>query len=139
MKRIGALALQHFRSAFVDGDNNYEAQYWYARELFLAGDHKDSVKRFGQLSKVNLSASARNKVRGIVFGADGRPARFTGAVTKREATYLFVSSDSHGIDVFAHEAEANPAAWGDIHYRDKITFELGFSLRGPVAINPRKA
>lgn len=32
--------LQHLRSSFSDGDTNYDAQFWYARELYIVGQYE---------------------------------------------------------------------------------------------------
>ena len=39
-----------FRRSFTEGDSHYEAQFWYARELFLQGHFADAKKFFSALN-----------------------------------------------------------------------------------------
>jgi tetratricopeptide (TPR) repeat protein len=36
-----SLIIDHLRKSFTRGDNNFNAQFWFGRELFLAGRTKD--------------------------------------------------------------------------------------------------
>jgi hypothetical protein len=42
----GARVVYHFGRSFAPGDRNYEAQFWYARQLFLAGKGEEAQKIF---------------------------------------------------------------------------------------------
>jgi Flp pilus assembly protein TadD len=43
-------AIEHLRRGFTQGDNNYEAQFWFARELFLQGHFPEAEKLFSTLN-----------------------------------------------------------------------------------------
>ncbi|MGO6748282.1 SIR2 family protein [Rhizobium ruizarguesonis] len=40
------LTLEHYKRSFTAGDNNYEGQFWYARELFVQGRTSDAEDMF---------------------------------------------------------------------------------------------
>jgi tetratricopeptide (TPR) repeat protein len=42
----GDALIYHFGRSFAPGDRNYEAQFWYARQLFLAGKGEEAQKIF---------------------------------------------------------------------------------------------
>src|SRR4029077_14301853 len=57
-----ALLLYHFRRAFVKWDNNYEAQFWFARYAFENGTREDiaeSKEVFRKLREVPMNHSRR--------------------------------------------------------------------------------
>ncbi|MCH8238367.1 MAG: tetratricopeptide repeat protein, partial [Proteobacteria bacterium] len=43
-------AIEHLKRSFTEGDNHYEAQFWYARELFLQGHFVEAAKLFSAIS-----------------------------------------------------------------------------------------
>jgi tetratricopeptide (TPR) repeat protein len=43
------LALSHFERSFISGDGNYDAQFWYARELFISGQEERAKEIFFRL------------------------------------------------------------------------------------------
>ena len=45
----------HLRLAFTEGDANTEAQFWYARQLYINGKLAESRDRFRQLKEVRLN------------------------------------------------------------------------------------
>jgi tetratricopeptide (TPR) repeat protein/cold shock CspA family protein len=133
-----AVALQHFRSSFSNGDTNYEAQFLYGRELFLLGKYELAQQLFDQLRLSPVSPSVRNAIREPVAGSDGNPLEYRGIVQKRETSYVFISSPSHGRDIFGHVASSDPTDWTALNSRDSVRFEVGFSYRGPQAISIRR-
>ena len=133
------MAIQHFRSSFSNGDSNYEAQFWYARELFMKRSFQESEQFFLELARGHASASVRNAVRGIQHDEQGQPRRYSGQIVKKEASYVFIHSEELGRDIFAHISESQPEAWMNMVFHDEVSFELGFTYRGPAAINVRLA
>ena len=45
----GDAAMAYLRRGFTRGDGNYEAQFWYARELYLRGQFEEAANGFGEL------------------------------------------------------------------------------------------
>jgi tetratricopeptide (TPR) repeat protein len=52
--------IQHLKRSFTEGDNQYEAQFWYARELFLQG-------HFGEASKIFLGLQASYQALDVAY------------------------------------------------------------------------
>jgi tetratricopeptide (TPR) repeat protein len=133
------MALQHFRSGFSNGDSNYEAQYWYARQLFLIGQFENSEKMFSQLKQSPLSPSVRNEPREPVTTHAGIRMEYRGNIVGRETTYLFISSPTHGRDIFGYVGGTDAQNWASLRLRDDVIFALAFSYKGPQAIDIRRA
>lgn len=53
------LIFDHLRRSFTAGDQNYDAQFWYAREAFLAGKTPEAMKSFQALRNANIPSELR--------------------------------------------------------------------------------
>ncbi|MBI3089661.1 MAG: SIR2 family protein [Candidatus Tectomicrobia bacterium] len=124
--------LQLLRRSFTDGDSHFDAQYWYARELFLRSACDKANELFSKLSHASVSPAARNRIRGLIRDEDGRVKRFKATVSKKEEAYLFASPEGFPKDVFCHFSQASEEIWGDLHVGSSVELEIGFSMRGPV-------
>ena len=124
--------LQLLRRSFTDGDTHFNAQYWYARELFLSGELDKANQLFDRLSHVTVSPSTRNRVRGLTRDEEGKKKRYKGNVSRSEETYLFVSTEGFPRDVFCHCSQASEGKWETLHVGTAVELEIGFSMRGPV-------
>jgi len=130
-----ALALAHFRSGFSNGDSNYEAQFWYARELFLIENYDEAEKYFSTLKNSPVPPSVRNDARGICTNDENEVRYFIGKIVKKEETYLFLRCTDLNKDIFAHISNSSADTWQDMLCADDVSFCLGFTFKGPVAIN----
>ena len=54
----------HFRRAFSSGDKNYEAQFWYARQLYLNGRFDESSEWFRLFRDKPIPPMLWQKIRG---------------------------------------------------------------------------
>jgi tetratricopeptide (TPR) repeat protein/cold shock CspA family protein len=127
-----SLVLDHLRRSFTDGDSNYDAQFWFARELFLQGQYQEASRLFDRLRHAPVPVDHRNRIRGLVRLANGVVAKFKGVVVKREESYLFVRADSFRKDIFAHMSVVRPEDWEGIRTGGRVHAEVGFNMRGPV-------
>ena len=59
---------EHFRRSFSEGDSNFDAQFWFARELFLAGEYSEAGKLFEHLRGASISPTTKRRIRGVLFG-----------------------------------------------------------------------
>ncbi len=82
--------VDHLRRSFTVGDQNYEAQFWYARGLFLAGKTDEAKETFRSLRDVSMPVKLRNLVRGTVTDSEGRGRVYLGEVASIEDAYMFV-------------------------------------------------
>ena len=104
--------LELLRRSFTEGDTNFDAQYWTARELFLNGQLEEATRTFGTLHRAVGSPTTRNRVRGLIRGEDGRVKRYSGVVSNKEEGYLFVTAEGFPRDVFCHYSQASEGYLG---------------------------
>ncbi len=136
-KTSNADILHHLRRSFTIGDNNYIAQFWYARHIYLDGERDDAMKVFNNLGEVNIDIRTKSEPRGIVM-ENNSPKRYSGVITKVEASYAFINRDVYQDSIFCHSKFTNEKEWTKLRYNKRVTFELAFNFRGPFAINIRE-
>ena len=128
-------AVTHLRSSFTSGDNNYEAQFWYARELFLQ-------KRFDEAKDVfnNLDEQAPSHFRrsgGIPVKRDRNLVEYEGSMIRKEDGYAFLKFSEFPENIFASQDESDPEEWDKLYREANVKSALAFSRRGPRAISVR--
>lgn len=125
----------HLRSAFSDGDSNYEAQYWYARQNYLYGDKSRAKKIYLFMQRANISPKSKNIKRGTVCNSDGTPVNYCGTVVNREDNFCFVTCAEIGENVYIHYSDFDNVEWDHVTHDCKITYQLSFSLRSAVGVH----
>ena len=124
----------HLRSAFTEGDPNVEAQFWYARQLYVNGKISDAQHRFHKLKSLPINPTIKRSIRGTIQG-HGEDETFTGRVERLESDYGFVIRDGTADHVFLHISNIEQAVWGDLNRGTRIKFSLGFNFWGAAATN----
>jgi tetratricopeptide (TPR) repeat protein len=139
MKKGGnrELISDHLRRSFTSGDQNYDAQFWYAREAFVSGNASEAEERFKSLRNANIPVQLRNVVRGIVIDDSGRAHVYLGDVISKEDAYLFIRSPAFKENIFVHRTRVAEEEWGQFKRGGRVAFTLGFSMRGPTAASIR--
>ena len=129
-------AIEHLRRSFTQGDNRYEAQFWYARELFFQRRYNEASKYF---SALHDKAPGRFKNRPTAnFEKDGIPIVYECRVERKEVGYAFLKLSQLPHDVFASRAESDPAEWDRLHRGTEAKCSLAFTRRGVCAIAVRQ-
>lgn len=127
--------IHHLYKSFAPRDTNYDAQFWFARYLYEDRDNhrrEQAKELFSHLRDARIPFERKRRVRDKI--REGRAIKqFTGIVIKNAGDYGFVRVDGVGEDVFAHEN--NNMEWKDLPRDSRVTFQLGFSLRGPEVVN----
>jgi cytochrome c-type biogenesis protein CcmH/NrfG len=132
------LVIEHLRRAFTSGDTNYDAQFWYARELFLTQQYDEAERMFQRLRRItSMSMQARREIRGIVSRSDGAPLAFEGTIERLEDAFLFVRSPDFPVSIFVHRSRAADEDWLAFRRGQKVRFTLGFNMGGPTAASIR--
>lgn len=129
----------YYRRAFTRWDHNHESQFWCARFAFESKDLeevRESKEIFAHLREVPTGYEERIRVRDAVGGLSD-PKQFSGAITRVEAAHGFVSIDGRGDWVFFHETDVAEGVWDRLSSGNRVVFAIGFSLRGPKAIDLR--
>jgi len=131
----------HFKRAFTLGDENHEAQFWYARYAFESDDaekRREAKDIFRRLRSVRMGHEARIRVRDRMSnGAQQTPTLFTGTVSRIEIAHGFVSADGRGDDIFLHNSDIDGVSWDDLRRGSRVEFHIGFNFGGPLAFNAR--
>ena len=128
--------IENLRKGFVPGDTNFEAQFLYGRELFLANRIGDSKDVFAQLDE-RAPGRFRTKASESATLQNGDPADFHGSISKKEESYGFVRLIDFGVDVFASRADTARSTWEKLRIGSPVKCQISFNRKGPRAM--RKA
>jgi tetratricopeptide (TPR) repeat protein len=130
-----AAAMEHLKRSFTEGDNHYEAQFWYARELFVQGHFAEAEKLF---STLNDRAPGRFRTRAVAaVEHGGAPILYECRVERKEEGYAFLRLSQFPKDIFASRAESNSAEWNKLSTGANAKCALAFSRRGARGISVR--
>lgn len=130
--------LYHLDRSYSPGDKNHEARFWHARQLCLSGKADLAKPLFISLKQLQLPLRQKRGVRGIVRSADGSPTRYFGQVIHRGPDYIFIRADQDGLEMFS--PQENLAEGAELFQAGRrVSYNLGFNLSGPIAIDVRSA
>ena len=128
-------AIEHLRRSFTEGDNRYEAHFWYARELFLQHHFDEANRRFATL---NERAPSRFRTQSAAtVEENGAPVIYPSRVERKEYGYAFLRLDEFPSPVFASRGESEFAEWDQLHFSARAQCALAFNRRGPRAVAVR--
>jgi tetratricopeptide (TPR) repeat protein len=125
--------IHHLRRAFTKGDARYEAQFWHARALFLDSQRIEAGDWFRDLSDAQVASTAKHQARGLVE-QDGRAVRFAGRIDRPERFNVIIVRDGDQLRLSGRR----DSFLGDsalLASGRRVTFELAFNYRGPIAVN----
>ena len=124
----------HLRRAFTEGDTNFEAQFWHARQLYLMDNVVTAWSKFHELKNHSMNPQMKQKVRGVICDSKGNQ-RFTGSVDRLEYDYGFLKRDGAGDRIFFHIRNVEKYVWESLRWHDRVSFSIGFNFWGPTAID----
>jgi tetratricopeptide (TPR) repeat protein len=133
-QQYGEEIVYHLRRAFTPGDKNYHAQFWYVRQLCLADKFEEARPFFTALTEAKLPYYEKTEIRGVVRSADGQPKRFGGPIILVKPSFIFVQSEAPKLRVFFSLSDSSIDS-DDLLEGFPVSFELAFTLRGPLALN----
>jgi len=125
-----ARVIDHLRKSFTSGDSNFEGQFWYARELFLANRLPESQSVFDSLNE-RAPGRFRNGPSAEAANREGDLVSYQGIVARKEEGYGFVKPQDFSIDLFASRGESARHEWNQIMRGGKVSCFLAFNRRGP--------
>ncbi|RFZ81281.1 hypothetical protein DYU05_20070 [Mucilaginibacter terrenus] len=125
--------IHYFRRSFISGDNRYEAQFWYARALFINNDIQKAEIEFERLSRTKVNIEFKRNPRGVVDSKES-VRQYKGSITVLEANYAFVKREAFGDDIFVYR-HTTKIDWTDLKVGSRISFSIMFNYRGPVAVD----
>ena len=122
------------RRAFTEGDSNLEAQFWYARQLYVNDKPSEAAARFSRLKSIALNPAIKREIRGILR-SNGIAILFSGSVDQLSYDHGFVVRDGAGDRVFLHIGNSDPVAWEQLERNSRISFKIGFNFWGATAVD----
>lgn len=129
-----SLILDHFRRAYTEGDSNFEAQFWHARELFVQDRFGDAERAF-----IGLHDRAPGRFRtgstAVVSDRSGELREFKGEVDRLEEGYAFIASAHLPKHLFASRADSAEESWAALGPGACVKFNVAFNRRGPRAVD----
>ena len=126
---------QHLRKSFTDGDNRYDARFFFSRHQYIFGDRALARREFSLLARLPLAPTELNQVRALVKDINGEPVIYTGKVTSRREGYCFVRCEDLVDDIFVHASEFDRATWTLTKVDSALNFKVGFCFRGARGVN----
>lgn len=125
--------IHFYRRSFTLGDSRFEAQFWYARALYITNDFKKAKEVFKELSFAKVSPELKNGPRGIsIFNSN--PQEFKGIIIKQEIHFAFIRRDSFGDDIVMYRY-SQKVKWEKLKLNSPVKFNLAFNYKGAIAIN----
>ncbi|MBN2730792.1 MAG: SIR2 family protein [Balneolaceae bacterium] len=128
--------IYHYRHGFSKWDDNYNAQFWYARYCYESREEekrKDAAKVFNKLREAWIPHDVRTEIRDKLT-KDGEPTIFKGSLNRVQSTFGFINVEGSGREIFIYSNEAGEV-WDNLTSNKRIQFEIGFTMRGPIATN----
>jgi tetratricopeptide (TPR) repeat protein len=131
----GDVILYHLQRALAPGDRNNEARFWLARQYCLSNDPKPAGALFDHLRMLPVPYRQKLGVRGIVKQSDGAAADFYGVVYNVKPSFGFLKADRNGLETYFSPDDFPGGELDRSLEGRRVQYELGFTLRGPVALN----
>ncbi len=126
------IVAHHLRRSFTEGDGNWQAQFWYARQLSVSGKYETARPLFRALAEAPIPYREKKEERGTVRTGNGSPQVFLGRVTRlRGGTFL--RCDALNLSAYFSPVDLDPEVAELLVVGDTVRFELAFNLLGPVA------
>lgn len=123
--------LHHLSKSFTKGDSNFEAQFWYARELFLQGNYDKAKEMFSALHE---KSPGRFKTRATAcVNQDGTPIRYKCHIERYEEGYAFLKLNHFPENIFASRTDSEISEWNKLDRGVHAQCSVSFTRRGPRA------
>ena len=130
--------IDHLRRSFTPGNSNFEGQFWYARELFLANRLPEALASFENLNE-RAPGRFRSETSSEVVDNDRRYVSFQATVVRKEQGYCFIETlFDFAMDLYASRGESARHEWNQIEKGDRVFFFLAFNRRGPTKLTPSR-
>lgn len=130
--------IKHYlRKSFTEGDNRYNAQFLYARCLYILGEYSESNEIFNRLSNTNIDERTKRQPSWIYY-KNNKPEVYKGSISKIEVSYGFLKRDGIGDNIYFYKYHDHNIKWEDLKRNKRVIFNLAFNYRGTIALNIRK-
>jgi tetratricopeptide (TPR) repeat protein len=124
----------YLRRSFTMGDSRYQAQFWYARCLYLCNEIGEATTMFDFLKDTKIDIKIKNEPRGKIR-KNGIIVRFTGTIADVELNYGFIKRDEIGDLIYFYRYHEEYHNWEQFKKNVKVNFIVSFNYRGAVALD----
>ena len=131
------LLAYYFRRAFTRQDENYSAQFWFARHAYESMDEnrrRESREVFQYLRSAPIDHNIRVRIHDIAR-RDGERRTFTGTVLRIESSHGFITIDGTGDSIFFHRSDSSEDSWRALSIQMRVSFGIGYTMGGARGIN----
>lgn len=126
--------IYYYRRAFTPSDQNYKAQFWFARFAYESHNLKEkqlAKDTFLYLKRIRISAEEKNKVRDYI-GGEHTPKYCYGCIKSLCSDFGIITVDGAGDDVYFPSSEVENELWGVLKVGDRMKFYIGYRYSGPI-------
>lgn len=128
--------IRHYlRRAFTSNDNRLLAQFAYARVSFLLNEFEEANRIFSSLKDAKIDIEVKRKATGLIYDENNKLVKFYGTLSKIEHSFAFLNMDRTQASVFVYRFQDHDLEWETLRVGDRLEFNLGFTYRGPIALN----
>jgi tetratricopeptide (TPR) repeat protein len=122
------------RASFVKGGSGYEAQFWFARILYLEDNFNEANQIYKNLEQAPVDARLKREARGIIM-RNGKADVFRGTINSIHASFAFLTRDGFSDKLFMNREQQHKSPWNNFRTNQRVKFKIGFTYRGPVAVD----
>ena len=127
--------IKHYlRASFVKGGSGYEAQFLYARLLYIEGTFNEANQIFKNTDASSGDPKLKKEPRELILH-NSKPEIFRGTMNSIHASYAFLTRDGYSDKLFVHKEYPHICTWDSLRSNQRVKFNIGFTYKGPVAIN----
>lgn len=123
--------LHYLRRSFTKGDSRFNAQFWYARALYLNNQINDSKELFSEIEKARLDPSIKRQARGRIK-ENNTVVIFEGEIYRMSFNYGFIKRNKTGDTIFFNSNEIDEFY---LKAGQPVQFNIAFNFKGPIATN----
>ncbi len=125
--------IHHLRRSFTKGDSRYQAQFWYARALYLSNEISEAMAIFSSLRSVSLDVKVKNFPKGRIKEG-GQVTRYKGTISELEYNFGYIKRDIAGDNIYFYRYHGDSSNWENFNRRDRVSFTIAFNFHGPIAV-----
>ncbi|MBO9587327.1 SIR2 family protein [Devosia sp.] len=124
--------LYHLKRAHHQGAKDQQVKFWYARQLSLSGQWEEARPLFTDMGALRVPIEDKKRVRGIIRDSANQNLVCTGRVVVARETYALVEDDRFS---FVAIVAGKDMPLTGVREGQALKYEVGFTLKGPQAIN----
>lgn len=132
------LIIQHLRSSFAIGDQNFEARFWYGRELYIQGNIPAADDMFDEINH-DAPGYFRMQAAEPIRGIDQKVVFYRGSIQRKEDGYAFVKLDQFQRALYTAASSNSGEVWSALKPQSIVRASVSFNRKGARATSISKA